>query len=51
MKRPLKFPLKFEKGIRLVTRKRTATEAMLAFKKVLRMERSPNAEGEMGRRE
>jgi hypothetical protein len=33
MKRPLKFPLKFEKGIRIVTRKRTATEAMPAFKK------------------
>ena len=32
MKRPLKFPLKFEKGIRFITGKRTATEARKAFK-------------------
>jgi hypothetical protein len=31
MKRPLKFPLKFEKGIREITRKRTTKEAMKAF--------------------
>jgi hypothetical protein len=31
MKRPLKFPLKFEKGIRLITRKQTATKAEKAF--------------------
>jgi hypothetical protein len=32
MKRPLKFPLKFEKGIREITRKRTTKEALKAFK-------------------
>jgi hypothetical protein len=32
MKRPLKFPLKFEKGIRFITGKRTTTEAKKAFK-------------------
>jgi hypothetical protein len=32
MKRPLKFPLKFDKGIRLITRKRTTREAMKQFK-------------------
>jgi hypothetical protein len=31
MKRPLKFPLKFEKGIREITRKRTTKEAVKAF--------------------
>ena len=33
MKRQLKFPLKFEKGIRYVTNKRTTTEARKAFEK------------------
>jgi hypothetical protein len=32
MKRPLKFPLKYEKGIRLITRKGTAKEAEKAFR-------------------
>jgi hypothetical protein len=31
MKCPLKFPLKFEKGIREITRKRTTKEALKAF--------------------
>src|SRR5262245_6157698 len=31
MKRPLKFPLKYEKGIRLITRKDTTKEAEKAF--------------------
>jgi len=32
MKRPLKFPLKFERGIKEITRKRTTKEALKAFK-------------------
>ena len=32
MKRPLKFPLKFEKGIREIARKHTTKEALKAFK-------------------
>ena len=35
MKRPLRFPLKFEKGIREVTGQRTTTPAMKAFGELL----------------
>jgi hypothetical protein len=35
MKRPLKFPLKYEKAIRLITRKGTAKEAERPFKEML----------------
>jgi hypothetical protein len=35
MKRPLKFPLKYEKAIRLITRKGTAKEAERPFKGML----------------
>jgi hypothetical protein len=35
MRRPLKFPLKYEKGIRLITRKGTAKEAEKPFREFL----------------
>lgn len=49
MKRPLKFPLKFEKGIREITNKDTTKEALKAFKFLLLSELHGIQLGKFGR--